>query len=183
MSRPSHDPRLGHFAVGRPPSLGVAPAQQRTRRREPARFLVRTTVVLVAVAAVVGGIVALLAAVPTPASDPAVPISQRQWQMIAKDPDAHRGERVVVYGEVTQLDAATGRGAMLASVDGEPEAEGSGTNTYVVADGALLDGLVEGDSFRAEATVSGAQSYETQIGGSTTAPELEVTTITLRPAP
>lgn len=124
---------------------------------------------------------ALLAAVPTPGSDPAVPISQRQWQMIAKDPDAHQGERIVVYGEVTQLDAATGQGMMRASVDGEPEADGSGTNTYVDADRTLLNGLVEGDVFRAEATVVGAQSYDTQIGGNTTAPHLEFTAITPQP--
>lgn len=182
MTRPSHDSRLGHFDVGRSPPRGATPASPERRRRGPVRFLVRTVAVLLAVGVVAGGIVALLAAVPTPQSDPAIPISQRQWQLIAKDPDAHRGERIVVYGEVTQLDAATGQGAMRASVHGEPEAENSGTNTYVVADRAVLSGLVEGDTFRADATVVGAQSYDTQIGGTTTAPELEVTALRLRPS-
>lgn len=181
MSRQSHDPRLGRAALGLPPSAGAAPSQ-RAPRRGPARFLARTLGVLVAVAAVVGGIVALAAAVPTPGSDPAVPISQREWLMIAKDPAAHRGERIVVYGEVAQLDAVTGAGVMRAEVDGEPDAEGNGTNTYVVADDTLLAGVVEGDAFRAEATVVGAKSYDTQIGGNTTAPELEITSITRLPS-
>lgn len=182
MSRPSRDPRLGHVGTGLPPSIGAAPGQQQVRRPGPARFLARTLGVLLAVAAVVGAVVALASAVPTPSSDPAVPISQRQWLMIAKDPDAHRGERIVVYGTVKQLDAATGQGSMLADVGGEPEVDGSGTNTYVVGDDVLLAGLVEGDVFRAEVTVSGTRSYDTQIGGNTTAPEVEITAITRRPA-
>ena len=52
------------------------------------------------------------------APEPARAITAREWQLIAKDPGAHRGESVIVHGEVTQFDAATGAGGFRANVDG-----------------------------------------------------------------
>ncbi|GAA4706561.1 hypothetical protein GCM10023215_53810 [Pseudonocardia yuanmonensis] len=43
----------------------------------------------------------------------------------------------------------------------------------------MLDPVVEGDVFTAEVTVKGATDYDTTLGGSTTAPELEVAAITV----
>jgi hypothetical protein len=39
---------------------------------------------------------------------PAKKITAREWQLIAKDPGSHIGERVTVYGQVTQFDATIG---------------------------------------------------------------------------
>ncbi|GIE94639.1 hypothetical protein [Paractinoplanes rishiriensis] len=48
---------------------------------------------------------------------------------------------------------------------------------FVVGDAGMLGEFVEGDLFRAEAIVVGAHDYDTQIGGHTVAPKLQVTSI------
>jgi hypothetical protein len=35
-------------------------------------------------------------------------VSKRQWAKIVKKPDAYAGQRYIIYGQVTQLDSATG---------------------------------------------------------------------------
>jgi hypothetical protein len=107
-------------------------------------------------------------------------VSARDWQMIAKDPDAHMGERIVVHGYVTQFDAATGNDSFRASVDGVKhrswyEYE---TNTILRGSADSLADIVVKDQFKAEVTVKGSLSYDTQIGGKTTVPLLQIDTIT-----
>jgi hypothetical protein len=148
---------------------------------------------------VVGGGVLLLAALigtaansATPSSrtassgGPAAPlaphrtVNAHEWQVIAKDPDAHEGERIIVYGRVTQFDAATGDDTFRASVDGvaRPGYEYAyDTNTMLSGDASALRDIVNDDLFRAEVTVAGSLSYDTQIGGTTTVPRLTVDTI------
>jgi len=111
---------------------------------------------------------------------PATTITERQWALIAKSPAAHVGDRVIVFGKVTQFDAATGTAGFRANVGGKklPVAYGFvnyPTNTMLTGDENGLATLVEGDIFRAEVTVIGPYSYDTQIGGSTTVPALTVT--------
>ncbi|RZT83661.1 hypothetical protein EV383_0473 [Pseudonocardia sediminis] len=113
---------------------------------------------------------------------PAQVISERDWQMIAKDPESSEGKRVVVYGRITQFDAATGRTSFRADVRGTPFPSDENYPDGMV--NTILDGsesdllpLVEGDVFRAEATVTDATTYDTQIGGQTVAPHLDVTAI------
>lgn len=112
-------------------------------------------------------------------------LTARQWKMIAKDPDAHVGDTVIVYGAVTQFDAATGNDTLRADVDGIKHPVQFGfadypTNVIMTAslNPSRLSKLVEGDIFRAKVTVMGSQAYDTQIGGSTTAPLLYVDGIT-----
>jgi len=117
-----------------------------------------------------------------PPSAPAEPhrkLSARDWQVIAKNPDAHIRERVIVHGRVTQFDAATGTAAFRASVDGvrQKRAYDYDTNTVLGGDAAGLQDIVVGDEFTAEVTVMGSLTYQTQIGGSTTVPVLLVQTI------
>ena len=117
-----------------------------------------------------------------PSSAPAEPhrkLSSRDWQVIAKNPDAHIGERVIVHGWVTQFDAATGTTAFRASVDGvrQKQAYDYDTNTMLGGDAADLEDIVVDDEFTAEVTVMGSLTYQTQIGGSTTVPVLQVQTI------
>jgi hypothetical protein len=116
-------------------------------------------------------------------------IDAREWQVIAKDPDAHKGERIIVYGYVTQFDAATGNDTFRANVDG---VEHSGDefayldyeiNTVLRGDAAALQDIVSGDLFSAQVTVGGSLSYDTQIGGSTTVPMLMVDTIRVTGSP
>lgn len=106
-------------------------------------------------------------------------LTARQWKLIAKNPDSHIGEHYVVYGVVTQFDAATGDEGFRADVDGVRHAESFDyeTNTIFSGEAADLANLVEDDQFRAKVTVLGSYSYDTQIGGSTTAPQLNVDSI------
>lgn len=120
---------------------------------------------------------------PKDTSAPARKITAREWQMIAKNPEAHKDDRIIVYGQVTQFDAATGNEGFRANVDGVQHPVEYGyadykTNTMLVA--LFPDDLanvVQGDLFKAEVTVVGSISYETQIGGNTTVPALYITKI------
>ncbi|MGY0021371.1 hypothetical protein [Streptomyces sp. cg35] len=113
-------------------------------------------------------------------------LTARQWALIAKDPDAHAGEHYVVFGVVTQSDAATGPDMLLAHVDGvrHSDAYAYPTNTLVAGDESDFAKIVEDDMFTAQVEVTGSLTYDTQVGGSTTAPLLHADTIkVLVPAP
>jgi hypothetical protein len=122
-----------------------------------------------------------------PAAAPAKPpraISARDWAKIAKDPGAHVGEAIILYGAVTQFDTATGTNTFRANVDGVKHPVSYGfanypTNTVLTGDSANLGDLVEGDIFQAEVVVAGAISYETAMGGNLSAPRLSVLKITV----
>lgn len=117
-----------------------------------------------------------------PAAAPAKAITARDWAKIAKDPNSHVGESIIVYGEVTQFDAATGTDTFRANVDGVKHQVNYGyanyeTNTVLISGGADLGDLVEGDLFQAETVVAGSVSYQNTMGGSLTAPKLTVSKV------
>ncbi|MDQ7910539.1 hypothetical protein RB614_39195 [Phytohabitans sp. ZYX-F-186] len=126
------------------------------------------------------------AAAPPPPK-PAAPhkaITDRQWLLIAKDPEAHAGERIVVHGLVTQFDAATGTDTFRGNVGGKKRKPSYGyvdyeTNTILTGETPQLAKVVEDDLFTAKVTVLGAFDYETQLGGGTTAPLLQIDSITV----
>lgn len=111
---------------------------------------------------------------------PAKAITARDWQKIAKNPDAHVGESVIVYGYVTQFDSGTGTDQFRASVDGVKHAQyyDYETNTLLSGDQSVLGDLVQDDVFKAEVVVGGSYTYSNTMGGSTTAPVLAVTKVT-----
>jgi hypothetical protein len=106
-------------------------------------------------------------------------LSDRQWKLIAKDPDAYIGKTYVVYGVVTQFDAATGVDTFRADVGHKRMAYEFDypTNTLLSGSESQLNNLVEDDVFQARVRVLGSFSYETQIGGETTVPLLQVDAI------
>jgi hypothetical protein len=111
-------------------------------------------------------------------------ISARDFALLVKNPDAHAGQRFVIYGEVTQFDAATGNDQFLARTGAEKDSISYGytdfeDNSLVVGDSGMLADVVEGDVFEARVVVSGSMSYETQIGGNTTVPEFELRSISV----
>ena len=113
---------------------------------------------------------------------PARAITAREWQLIAKDPGAHRGEPIIVHGEVTQFDAATGAGGFRANVDGVVHKPRYGfadydTNTVLAGSQSQLADVVQGDLFTAEVVVGEPLTYETTMGGQLTAPSLTITSI------
>ncbi|SCG69848.1 hypothetical protein [Micromonospora inositola] len=106
-------------------------------------------------------------------------LSARQWKLIAKNPDAYIGKHYVVYGRVTQFDAATGTDTFRADVAHRrmPDEYDYETNTMLSGSESDLADLVEDDIFRANVAVLGSYSYDTQIGGETTVPLLLVDSI------
>jgi hypothetical protein len=95
-------------------------------------------------------------------------VSAREWLLIAKDPDAHKGERIIVYGQVKQLEAATGTRGFRASVDGVPHPVQSGnvdyaTNTVLTWRESDLHNVSQGDLFVAHVTVVGSTSSQNGV--------------------
>jgi hypothetical protein len=187
---PSYDPPPGN------PYPLLPPAPRRSRRG-----------VWVGVSALIGLLVLFLAiaaankpagnsgSIPTvnaaPAADrspakttPAKAITARDWAKIAKDPEGHQGDAVIVYGQVVQFDTVTGKNLFRANVDGVAHKAEYGyvdydTNTLLDANGSDVGELVQGDLFKAEVIVDGSISYDTALGGKLTAPLLRITKITV----
>lgn len=143
----------------------------------------RDTAIVLGVSAAAGDASSTQVPVTTTVKPPPAPpraITAREWALIARDPDAHIGESIIVYGQVTQFDAATGTTGFRANVDGVAHKVSYGyadydTNTILTAaTSAMLGDLVNKDLFRAEVIVTGSYSYDTSIGGRTTAPQLSV---------
>ena len=105
--------------------------------------------------------------------DDADPVSSRTLAKIVKNPDKYKGKVLVVYGQVTQFDSATGTDTFLADVANRNTMSYGyfdGENAMFTGKESKLDDLVEDDVFHATVTVTGSFSYDTQIGGNTTVP-------------
>lgn len=110
---------------------------------------------------------------------PARAVSAADWALVAQDPSAHIGERIVVYGRVTRFDGDAGSAAFRARVDGIAQSAGSrsadgGTDAVLTGAPELLRDVVVGDLFRAEVTVTGAPAAGTPV-----VPRLDVTAISV----
>ena len=106
-------------------------------------------------------------------------LDERGWALIARDPEASRGELVVVYGVITQYDVNTGLEQFRADVGHRRERRAFNypTNTYLYGDPEMFAELIEGDIFKAEVTVFGSLQYDTAIGGTATAVVVAVDSI------
>jgi hypothetical protein len=128
-----------------------------------------------------GTVVSLTYGTPAAPPSPARTISAADWTQIAKAPDAHTGERIVVHGRVTQFDPETGMPMFRAAIDGvvHQAAADYATDAFLTGTPEQLDDLVTRDLFTAEATVTSPYSYETTAGGIVTVPTLEITSLTV----
>jgi hypothetical protein len=100
-------------------------------------------------------------------------ISSRDYQIVVRDPAAHIGRKMVVYGRVTQYDAATGLEHMLARTDAnEVDVYDYDINTMLEGTRDTFAPVVEDDLITIYADVIGSYSYDTQAGGNTTVPKL-----------
>jgi len=111
-------------------------------------------------------------------------IDSRTWLQIVKDPDSYSNQCYTVYGEVTQFDSATGTNGFRANVGGVAQTPEYGfvnypSNTVLTGDPSVLNDVVEQDLFTANVKVLGSYTYDTQIGGQTTVPQLQVDSITV----
>ncbi|MGA5466582.1 hypothetical protein [Mycobacterium sp. NPDC050041] len=102
------------------------------------------------------------------------PLTDREFALIAKDPDASKGERVIVYGTVTQFDAATGTTDFRAETGALPpdQTDSYSQNAFISAGpnpNAVKD-VVKGDRLKMFVEVSGDWTYNTTLGGAVTVP-------------
>lgn len=112
--------------------------------------------------------------------------SARDLSLVAKNPDSYKGQTMVVYANITQFDAATGKCTFRANIAHTNMAESyeyEHNSIFTGGDGdtncpALAD-FVADDEVRITATSMGSFSYDTQIGGNTTVPIFKVENITL----
>lgn len=116
-------------------------------------------------------------------------IDDRSWALIAKDPDSHAGTNVILYGSIMQFDSATGRCSMLIDTAATQKESSWDYEQSVMAYAGdastvcpVFDPLVEDDHVKVWATVRQSFSYDTQIGGNTTVPMVEVWQVELLPA-
>ncbi|OBF28908.1 hypothetical protein A5724_26175 [Mycobacterium sp. ACS1612] len=103
------------------------------------------------------------------------PLTAREFAMMAKNPDSWAGRKIVVYGVITQFDAATGATAFRADTGPSPTTDpyDYDQNTLITAhDARMVANFVEDDVVTMFAEVQGAVTYDTQIGGKTTVPSL-----------
>lgn len=104
-------------------------------------------------------------------------LEERTLAQIVKAPDDHIGRQVIVYGAITQLDAATGKCFVRISIADAPQDawyDYEHNSVGVAGDGEsdcpVLDPFVADDEVKLWITIGGSISYDTQIGGSTTVP-------------
>ncbi|GAA3231638.1 DUF4190 domain-containing protein [Oerskovia jenensis] len=101
------------------------------------------------------------------------------WAQIAKDPEAYVGDKIVLYAEVTQFDAATGSDSFRAGTGAEQPSSPFelDVNTLLSGDRSILADVTVGDVLKVHAIVEGATTYDTVMGGGMTAPVLEVAAV------
>ncbi|WP_261773642.1 hypothetical protein [Rhodococcoides corynebacterioides] len=97
-------------------------------------------------------------------------LDDRSLSMVLRDPEAEKGRRVVLYGEVTQFDTITGPELFMAQVAGAPSDAGY-TNSILVRlrDAAVARDVVEDDLVTLYVELDGVQSYENRLGQETQA--------------
>lgn len=109
-------------------------------------------------------------------------ISDREWAIVERDPDAYIGERYVLYGHVTQFDANTGPTEFLASTSGEPKRNWYDYEvaTYAAAhDVETVRDVVTNDLVTLHVEVLGSYSYATVLGGFNSVPLVQVNVISV----
>ncbi|PQZ92303.1 hypothetical protein CQ018_12425 [Arthrobacter sp. MYb227] len=118
--------------------------------------------------------------------DNAKPMTSRDLARLVKKPDSAKGDVVVVYGNITQFDAATGDCTFRANVAHTRMSSSwkyEHNSMFVGGDGEeecpKLDDVVADDNVKIVATSLGSFSYDTQVGGNTTVPLFKVEKISL----
>ncbi|EKT80492.1 hypothetical protein WSS_A21998 [Rhodococcus opacus M213] len=101
-------------------------------------------------------------------------LSDRDFALVMKNPDANKGRKLVVYGHVTQFDSVTGPDRFRADTMAAPQDYSFlyDNNTVVTGTVPLLTNVVSGDFVTMYVEVSGSHTYSTTLGGETTVPKL-----------
>ncbi|MBM2620687.1 hypothetical protein JIG36_34820 [Actinoplanes sp. LDG1-06] len=104
-------------------------------------------------------------------------LDARTWLTIVKDPDAHSGDRILIYGRIAQFDAATGADRFLALTGPTPYQDSSVVAAAFRGNPKLLKNFVKDDLFQANAVVLGTTAYRTLDGVTTKVPDLRIKSI------
>ncbi|MGJ5671692.1 DUF2510 domain-containing protein (plasmid) [Rhodococcus aetherivorans] len=107
-------------------------------------------------------------------------VNTRDFALIARDPSAARGRKLVLYGYVSQFDSATGTNQFRASVDSQPLGSWYEYDHNVVikaGDRGLVANVVEDDLITLWVEVDEPLTYDTTLGGSTTVPSFRLNMI------
>lgn len=104
-------------------------------------------------------------------------LGERDYALVAKNPDAHIGRKLVVYGYVAQFDSGTGSNQFRAYTGNAPSSRtyDFDINTIVTStDSKILTNLVKDDFVTMYVEVKGSYNYSTTMGGSTTVPKYDL---------
>lgn len=98
-------------------------------------------------------------------------LGEREYAMLARNPDAEKGRRFVLYGYITQFDSVTGSSMFRANTSavGGTQWYDFELNTIVNFDPTIGQGVVEKDIVMLYAEIVGSQTYTTTLGGNETA--------------
>jgi hypothetical protein len=124
-------------------------------------------------------------ATPVPTPEPTLTattyakLSARGWSQLVKAPDNYTGRGYLVWGCITQFDAATGTDSFRAQASYQKE-----DYWYTDGDNVLFSGtteqladFVQDDVIYMKVVSLGSFSYDTQIGGNTTVPLFDIVSI------
>jgi len=119
---------------------------------------------------------------PTPTPAPKVTyatLASRAWAKVVKSPDTYLGKGYVLWGCITQFDAATGADSFRAQASYKNQEwwYTDGVNAFFNGDEARLADFVADDIVYMKVVSLGSFSYDTQNGGNTTVPLFEVVSI------
>lgn len=116
-------------------------------------------------------------------------IGDQDFALLVKDPSSVKGKQFLLYGVVTQFDAASGKCNFLAATSNRVQTDAFGylQNTWLTGgDGQskcdLLKNVVQDNLVKLWVTGNGAYSYNTQAGGNTTVPRFQVDQVEIQPA-
>lgn len=98
-------------------------------------------------------------------------IGEREYAVLARNPDAEKGKRFVLYGYITQFDSVTGSSMFRADTSalGGTQWYDFDLNTIVNFDPTIGRDVVNKDIVTLYAEVVGSQTYTTALGGNETA--------------
>jgi hypothetical protein len=110
---------------------------------------------------------------------PAEHINTRSWRTISLNPAGHAEERLILWGQATQVSATPDGVTVRANVDAAHHTPRNGTVNYPTSvimhgDQQTLRNLARGNIFKAEVTVDGPPP-----GGGYSTPSLTVTRLTI----
>jgi hypothetical protein len=109
-------------------------------------------------------------------------LSDRDWALVVKDPDAHLGETYQLWACISQFDAATGPDTFRGQASNKNEDfwYSDAVNAFFVGLPFDLADYVEDDVVFMDILAQGAFSYDNTSGGTTTAPIFGVVSISLK---